>query len=283
MENDNNEHYSMFAPKSAYFQGVKKHFNKIALIDADKLKHLVAYDVSSDLKQNRQREPDRLVYHIENRLADIHRQFSAAGYIFCFSGKSHDTFRSSIAVIKKYKGSREIDPSFYDGKIEDMADVVRFVRKQYPTLLFADLEADDVLCFLQTEDTFIFSNDKDLNQIPGNHFCTETKDLKIISEEEAFKNLWYQMIIGDSTDCIPGLPRYGPVAARKIIDEVPLKHLPGRILHEYHTVYGMTAGTDAFVETWNLVKLRMNRGEHFKAKYQEAFTLLQLMKINCNL
>lgn len=273
-------HGPMYAPKTAYFQSEKKHFNKIALIDADKLKHLVAYDVSCDLKQGRERDPYRLEYHIEERLAEIFRQFSAAGYIFCFSGKSHDTFRAKLAVEKEYKGNRKNDPSFYEGKIEDMANVVRHVRKSHPVLLFADLEADDLLCYLQTDSTFIFSNDKDLNQIPGLHFCTQLRDLKIISEEEAFGNLMYQMLIGDSTDCITGIPGVGPKSARKIMDEVPLKHLPGRILHEYHVKYGLTKGTDAFVENWSLVKLRMDRGTWFNQKYESAKSMVELMRIN---
>ena len=186
----------MFAPKNSFTQPVKKHFEKIALIDADKMKHLVAYDVACDLKNNMTRCPNRLSMFIEDRLASIFNSFSARGYIFCFSGKSSNTFRSHIAVEKEYKGSRKEDPSFYEGKIEDMAETVRVVMNSHPTLIFNDLEADDILCFLQTPDTFIYSNDKDLKQIPGTHFDFDKKDLVEISEEEAFRNLCYQMIVG---------------------------------------------------------------------------------------
>lgn len=267
----------MHAPKSAFMHHDKKHFNKIALIDADRLKHLVAYDVNCDLKQGRQRDPHRLTYHIEERLGEIFRQFSAAGYIFCFSGKSHDTFRAAVAVDKKYKGNR-IDREFYEGKIEDMAEVVSYVMKIYPTLIFTDLEADDLLCYLQHDYTFIFSNDKDLNQIPGHHFNVEQRDLMIVTEEQAHRNLCYQMIVGDSTDHIGGLFRYGEKKALKILEEVPLKQMLQRILYEYQVVHGITKGTDCFVETWNLVKLRMHRGEYFHEKYIDAMNLLLLMK-----
>ena len=186
----------MFAPKNSFTQPVKKHFEKIALIDADKMKHLVAYDVACDLKNNMTRCPNRLSMFIEERLAGIFNSFSARGYIFCFSGKSSNTFRSHIAVEKEYKGSRKEDPTFYEGKIEDMAETVRVVMNAHPTLIFNDLEADDILCFLQTPDTFIYSNDKDLKQIPGTHFDFDKKDLVEISEEQAFRNLCYQMIVG---------------------------------------------------------------------------------------
>lgn len=270
----------MFAPKNAFVQPEKKKFDKVALIDADKMKHLVAYDVACDLKNNMLRSPDRLSMFIEDRLAAIFNAFSARGYIFCFSGKSTNTFRAHIAVEKEYKGTRKDDPSFYEGKIEDMAETVRVVMNSHPTLIFNDLEADDILCFLQTKDTFIYSNDKDLKQIPGTHYDFDKRNLVDISEEEAFRNLCYQMIVGDTVDCIPGLRGYGPKKAQAIMDKTLTKQLLNRILIEYQIVNGLTAGTDAFVETWNLVKLRINRGTHFKKKYESAFNLLEIILTN---
>jgi 5'-3' exonuclease len=270
----------MYAPKNAFAQPVKKTFGKVALIDADKMKHLVAYDVACDLKNNMTRCPNRLAMFIEDRLATIFNSFSARGYIFCFSGKSSSTFRSHIAFDKEYKGTRKEDPSYYEGKIEDMAEVVRVVMNSHPSLIFSDLEADDIICFLQTTETFVYSNDKDLRQIPGTHYDFDKKDLFEISEEEAFKNLCYQLIIGDSTDCISGLKGYGPKKAKEIMDETPVKLLINRIMLEYQKVFGLTKGTDAFVEAWNLVKLRPNRGDYFKSKYQSAFNLLEIILNN---
>jgi len=270
----------MYAPKNAFTTFKKKHFDKVALIDADKMKHLVAYDVSCDLKNNIERSPTRLAMFIEERMNEVFQRYTARGYIFCFSGKSTNTFRSHIAIEKEYKGTRKDDPSFYEGKIEDMSEVVSVVMKIHPTLLFNHLEADDVICFMQTKDTFVDSNDKDLKQIPGLHFNHGTKDLDVVTEADAFTSLCYQMIVGDSTDCIPGLKGYGPAKAKKIIDEVPVKQLLNRILFEYQQVMGLTMGTDAFVETWNLVKLRPARGTHFMSKYAEARNLLQVILNN---
>ena len=271
-------HIPMTAPANAYVNPKKKHFpDKVALIDADRMKHLVAYDVCEDLKRNLQRNPQSLRVYIDKRIGEIFSQFSAKGYIFCFSGKSFDTFRNKVAIEKEYKGNRKADPSFYEGKIEDMAEAVRVVMNTYPTLLFPDLEADDIISFLQCEHTFVFSNDKDLKQIPGLHFCMDRKDLITITQEQAFESLFYKMIVGDSTDFIPGLKGYGPKKAQDIISSVPLKQLPEKILHEYKIVYGITHGIDCFVETWNLVKLRVNRGTYFTEKYKNAFNLLELI------
>jgi DNA polymerase-1 len=270
----------MFAPKNAYVTQTKKHFDKVALIDADKLKHLVTYDVLCDLKNNIHRTPDRLSFFIEERLAGIFNGFSAKGYIFCFSGKSSSTFRSYVAFEKEYKGTRKDDPSFYEGKIEDMAEVVRVVMNTHPTLIFNDLEADDIICFLQCEHTFVYSNDKDLKQISGFHYDFAKRDLYEISEQEAFSNLCYQMIIGDSTDCIPGLKGYGPKKAIALMESVGIKQLLNRILVEYQTVMGLTMGTDSFVENWNLIKLRPARGAHFMKRYESAKNLLDIILLN---
>lgn len=271
---------SMFAPQNAFLSFKKKHIDKIALIDADKLKHLVAYDVFCNLKLNVPRSEEMLSYFIEERLKEIFGQFSAKGYIFCFSGKSSSTFRHHVAFEKEYKGNRKEDPNFYEGKIEDMSKVVKTVMKRYPSLIFNDLEADDILCFLQTKDTFIYSNDKDLKQIPGLHFDIVKKDVYEISEEEAFRNLCYQLIIGDSTDYITGLKGYGPKKASMIMETTLTKQLINRILLEYQLTFGLTAGTDTFVENWNLIKLRMNRGTYFKEKYKSAFNLLEIILNN---
>lgn len=270
----------MFAPANPFGKLEKKHFDKVALIDADKMKHLVANDVRNDLLNDIPRNPKRLADYIEKRVSDIFKEFSAKGYIFCFSGKSYDTFRNAVSFEKQYKGNRKDDPSFYEGKIEDMAECTRVVMQTYPSLLYPDLEADDILCFLQNEDTFIFSNDKDLKQIPGNHYCVIKREVITITEEEAFRNLCYQLIIGDTTDNITGLKGYGPKKAEKIIEDVPLKSLINRILFEYQTVHGITKGTDCFVETWNLVKLRVHRGAYFMKKYESAKNLLEMVILN---
>ena len=47
----------------------------------------------------------------------------------------------------------------------------------------------------------------------------------------------------------------------------------------YTDIYGLTEGIDRFTETWNLVKLRLNRGTYFKSKYQLAFDTLEMIKL----
>lgn len=271
------QNITMTAPITGSHSIERKHFDLVALVDADRIKHLVCYDIYQLLQQNYPRHEIDIVSLIEHQLGRIHNMFSAKGIIFCFSGKSYNTFRYYTAIEKEYKGNRKNDATSYDCKSEDMLEIVRYIQSGNNTLLFADLEADDILSMLQCNQTFIVSNDKDLKQIPGLHFNPNNLQLENVTEETALRNLCYQMIIGDTTDNITGIKGLGPVAAEKLIGKYDIKSLPGRILFEYQTKFGITAGTDTFVENWNLIKLRLNRGDFFRQKYASAFNLLNLL------
>lgn len=273
------QHFAMTAGQNALPTKVIKQFDKIALIDADSLKYLVCNDIFKMLQNNKKHANINIEPLIEKRLQDIYDCFNAKGMIFCFSGKSFNTFRAKVAIDKEYKGNRTEDKTFYDCKIEDMYRVVKYIMERNNTLLYDDLEADDILSMLQCEETFIWSKDKDLLQIPGWHYDFTHGDLYYITEEQALKNLCYQLIKGDTVDYIRGLPKWGDVKASNFINAcTSIKSLPSKILLEYQKIYGITAGTDAFVETWNLIKLRMNRGNYFTQKYSSAFSMLNFLK-----
>ncbi len=68
-------------------------------------------------------------------------------------------------------------------------------------------EADDEMGISQcstTDDTVICTIDKDLLQIPGQHFNFVTGVHRIISPHEGLQNFYFQMIMGDVSDNIFG-------------------------------------------------------------------------------
>ena len=97
-------------------------------------------------------------------------------------------------------------------------------------------------------------------------------NIKLISPKDALYFLATQMITGDTTDSIPGLPGYGPVAAEKVLAQCrkPSEYI-ARVLHEYQIKFGIFKGTDMFSESWMLLKMRENRGTHFLSKYERLF------------
>ena len=87
------------------------------------------------------------------------------------------------------------------------------------------LEADDLLGINQTPDSVICSLDKDLLQIPGNHFQWEirtnkyTKPEKFITqtEIEGLRHFYEQCIKGDTSDNIKGIMGLGEVKAKRAL------------------------------------------------------------------
>lgn len=84
------------------------------------------------------------------------------------------------------------------------------------------LEADDVMGLIQTNarvPTVICTIDKDLLQIPGDHYNFDTRERKTIGNVEAYKFFLQQCISGDATDGIPGIRGVGPKKARAHLEK----------------------------------------------------------------
>lgn len=261
--------------------------NKVALIDADRYKHLVTYRMYQKMMDEGEEHSKRLLDEIiESYLSvDIFNCFKATSYVFCFSAPSSKVFRHAIAQEKLYKGNRKRDdPYMYPSKFEDMAYVYEYIASKHFTLFDNALEADDLLSMLQDENTFIFSHDKDLKQVPGFHWDIKNSILYFISEKEANISLLSQTLTGDSTDNIAGLKGFGAKSLEKLLQETELNDelLLMRIMKLYFDKYGLRNGIDSFVESWLLLSCKFNRGEHFKEKYKEMFFLVEKLTSNIN-
>ena len=93
-----------------------------------------------------------------------------------------------------------------------------FIRNTYNTVIYRRLEADDVLGILGTAnaDTIIWSEDKDLQTVPANHWIDG--EVVTISEQEADYNFFLQTLTGDTADNYKGCPSIGAVGGKKILD-----------------------------------------------------------------
>lgn len=67
-------------------------------------------------------------------------------------------------------------------------------------------EADDVVGIVQcsTEGTCISHIDKDINMIPGLHHNFNSGEFYSVSNEQAMRHFYFQLIMGDKVDNIPG-------------------------------------------------------------------------------
>ncbi len=132
------------------------------------------------------------------------------GIVFLSQGKC---YRDRIATLKVYKGNRKdaARPWHYD-------DVRKFLMENYDTRMLSELEADDALAMMQSEDTIIASIDKDLLQVPGLHYNWVKDEGCAVSPQVGRKKKYIQVLTGDTTDNIPGIFRLGEKGARKLLD-----------------------------------------------------------------
>lgn len=130
----------------------------------------------------------------------------------------HGNFREQIATLLPYKGNRDKlhKPKYYD-------DIRRYLCNVWRAEVIDGHEADDAIASAQwvaTDDSTVsVSIDKDLNMIPGNHYNPVTKELYYVEQEEADLALFYQMLVGDRTDNIPGIDKIGDKRASDLINE----------------------------------------------------------------
>lgn len=130
--------------------------------------------------------------------------------ILFFSGPNN--FRK--LVDPEYKGNRNRKkPCGYKR-------VINALKKQFPVIMYDNLEADDSLGIWATSEPghIIVSPDKDMRQIPGLLF--NMKDaVEEIGEEEAIRWHYIQTLAGDCTDGYSGVPGIGLKRAAALLDE----------------------------------------------------------------
>lgn len=265
----------------------RQHYkDKVCLIDADFLKYYVVKDVY-DYIQSGNEDPvheyglnylDTFVHHRVNQITE---KFEAKAYVFFFSGSSKDTYRYFLATEKEYKGNRKAASTYdYANYFNDMAEVMNVVSKRYTTFVHANMEADDLISIVAGPGTFIYSYDKDLRQIPGDHYDINTNQMITISRSDALLFICYQLLIGDSTDNISGIPGEGPKTADSFLKEIAdVKKMPFKVIYKYVRKYGIIEGIDRFCETWMLIKLRINRGDYLREQVsKEIETINKLVQ-----
>ena len=103
------------------------------------------------------------------------------------------------------------------------------IRKYLQTHHFAQVsegcEADDFFgqaCLDAKKDNMepiVVSIDKDLNQIAGIHYNFVRDELYVVTDRQANKVFWRQMLEGDRADNITGINQVGPKKAEKMIPE----------------------------------------------------------------
>lgn len=222
--------------------------DKILLIDGDSLMYYEAFKEQTE---------EEAIEGINKRLLHMCKETGTKKYVgFLTKGSC---FRYKVAKSKGYKSTRPTEKPDLLYKLKD------YLQNTLKFDIVPQLEADDLVCYWDNEleeETIICSPDKDvLKQIPGKHYnyrWTEKSRGSWVttSEQDAEKFLWQQVLMGDSTDGIPGLPGIGEKKALKILDNIDIVKHDGYdtvVLIEYIKQFGVAEGVSRFAETFKLV------------------------------
>lgn len=169
-------------------------------------------DDSAIVKLNRPEPWEKVRDSVNSYVEGIIESTGTDDYQGYISGKGN--FRYGVATIKQYKGNRTSlsKPAHYDAIRQYLVDV-------YDAKTSVDMEADDLIGLSHDpEEDMICTLDKDLNCIPGLHYNWTNGLCQYITEHQANKYFYSQVLTGDDTDNIPGL--YGVGAKSKLVESV---------------------------------------------------------------
>jgi len=115
-------------------------------------------------------------------------------------------------IYPEYKANRQQPkPKHYQG-------LRSYLQTDFAADICTEIEADDALGMTQIPGvSIIVSIDKDLKQIPGDHYNFVTEEFDQVSIEEGLKYFYTQLLTGDSSDNVKGVWKVGPVKARALL------------------------------------------------------------------
>lgn len=173
----------------------------IALIDSD----IVAYRCAASAEN----EPAEVaLLRVDSLMREIIEVTGSSSYKSFLSDSK--TFRNELYPF--YKANR-IQP-----KPKYLKICKEFLVAQWRSVSQSKLEADDLLGINQSNETIICSIDKDLLQVPGQHYNFVKKEFTTVTEQLGLFNFYYQLLVGDRTDNISGVDGIGDKKARRLLE-----------------------------------------------------------------
>jgi len=131
------------------------------------------------------------------------------------------------------------------------------------------MEADDMVrikaieCADKGEEYIVVHIDKDLDCIVGQHYNPRRAEFYEIDEDTADLKYWLQMLKGDPTDNLPGLPKIGPKKAEKMLNGVPMERRKNRVIAAYRAKYGIVNWKEKLLETANGIHILRSPDDYF--------------------
>ncbi len=189
-----------------------------------------AFHAMPDLR-NHQNEPTGAIYGVLNMLRRLHKDYPA-DYSACIFDAKGKTFRDDI--YPEYKANRASMPDELRAQIAPLHEAIKAMG--WPMIVEEGVEADDVIGALAKQAeregmrVIISTGDKDISQLVNEHvtvvntmrdaFRKTDEMLDVAGVENKFGILPslmidYLMLIGDTSDNVPGVEKVGPKTAVK--------------------------------------------------------------------
>lgn len=131
-------------------------------------------------------------------------------------------------------------------------------------------EADDYIRIWANEaresgdDYVICSIDKDLQCIPGMHYLMHKEELIEVTPQAATRHYYEQLLKGDLTDNVPGVPRIGDVKASKILAQYNTEEeFQECVVSHYIEAYGDN-WFDYFLSNAKMIHIQRDMNDFFR-------------------
>lgn len=193
-----------------------------------------AFHAMPDLR-NRQNEPTGAIQGVLNMLRRLHKDYPA-DYSACIFDAKGKTFRDDI--YPEYKANRASMPDDLRSQVAPLHEAITAMG--WPLIVEEGVEADDVIGALAKQAeregmrVIISTGDKDISQLVNEHvtivntmpnaFRKGDEILDVAGVEEKFGIppgliVDYLILIGDTSDNVPGVEKVGPKTAVKWLKE----------------------------------------------------------------
>jgi 5'-3' exonuclease len=185
---------------------------KQVLVDGDTFAYRAAFSCEDTTTEDAIDKVDEL---LEETLNEVLWEIDSDMYQIFLTGKGN--FRYDIAVTHEYKGNRKKAE-----KPQHLQTVRDHMINNWEAIVSQGEEADDLLGIWSTgygPEALVVSIDKDMLQLPCNHYNPNKRKYLTVSEVEGNKFFYSQILTGDKADNIIGLYGIGPVKANKILED----------------------------------------------------------------
>lgn len=152
------------------------------------------------------------LHNVDNLLSSIINAVpKVTEYQIYLSGS--DNFRLELYPNYKIHRSDDSRPHWF-------SEIRKHMITRWDAVVVNGMEADDALGLSQQTNSVLASIDKDLDVVPGTHYDWQKDLMYDVSEEDANFCFWFQMLVGDASDNIVGIPGIGKKTARSMLNSI---------------------------------------------------------------